>query len=104
MIISPADKDIIQAESAEPHHLKRPVTGKISGFKREEIIKLQLSVEISIYTDTWYSQGTILVKEDGQWTFENACFAGVTHIVRAILRDKNHHQYTTVDHVITVQR
>jgi hypothetical protein len=37
MILSPADKDIIQAERTEPHHLKRPVRGKISGLNEKRL-------------------------------------------------------------------
>lgn len=103
-ILSPVNGEKIQPKVGEPYVLTRPIRGSISGFKRDEIEKRQLRVDVSIHTDKWYPQGTTKVQNDGKWVLERGRFGGTIHIIRATLKDKDNRELTSTDIVINVKR
>ncbi len=88
-ILVPNDGEEIIVSSKETKPIDRPFSGKIMGFSKNEINSLGLKVEIFVRTDKWYRQGTTNVQNTGVWIFEHVKLGGTTHVVKALLKDKN---------------
>ncbi|MEZ4731602.1 MAG: SH3 domain-containing protein [Caldilineaceae bacterium] len=91
-ILTPRDGENITVYANENKPIERTVTGKVTGFSKNEIENLGLEVEISIYTDIWYKQGAanppVKIQNNGSWSFRHVKFAGSSHVVKASLVDK----------------
>lgn len=89
LILAPSDDEEIIVSANDSKPIDRTFSGKIEGFSKKEINSLGLQVEILVHTDIWYPQGTANVQGTGSWVFEHVKLGGTTHIVKALLKDKN---------------
>ena len=87
-IHTPKNKQRIFIQHSEHQPIVRAISGEIAGYRKSEIERLGLFVEVLIKTDKWYPQGNAIVEGDGKWTFLDARFGGSVHIIKAVLKDR----------------
>jgi hypothetical protein len=87
-IQTPKNKQRISIQHGEYKPIVRAISGEIAGYRKSEIERLGLFVEVLIKTDKWYPQGDAIVEGDGKWTLTDARFGGSVHIIKAVLKDR----------------
>jgi hypothetical protein len=87
-IHTPKNKQQISIQHGEHKPIVRAISGEIAGYRKSEIERLGLFVEVLIKTDKWYLQGDAIVESDGKWTLTEARFGGSVHIIKAVLKDR----------------
>ena len=89
-ILVPSDGEEFIVSGKETKPIDRTISGKVIGFSKNEIENSDFLVEVLVYTDTWYKQGKpVKVQNTGLWIFDHVKLGGTSHIIKAILKDKN---------------
>jgi hypothetical protein len=88
-IILPKDGSKIRGSRTVSGPTQHPVEGVTYGYDQDDIERLGLVVEVSIFTNQWFPQGLVEVRSDGTWRLPTAYFGGMEHTVRAVLKDQN---------------
>jgi len=91
-IHTPKNKQQISIQHGECKPIVRAISGEVAGYRKTEIEKLGLCIEVLIKTDKWYPQGHAIVESDGKWTLPDACFGGSVHTIKAVLKDRYHRE------------
>lgn len=98
-IHTPKNKQQIFIQHGEHKPIVRAISGEIAGYRKSEIERLGLFVEVHIKTDKWYPQGNATVESDGKWTLTDAYFGGTLHVIKAVLKDRYNRelQFATIE-------
>jgi len=101
-IHTPKNKEKLPILHGEHRPIVRTVSGEVIGYSEKEIERLGLFVEVLIKTDQWYPQGSARVDSDGKWSLKEARFGGSDHIIKAVLKDRYHHEHKSAEIEVTV--
>ncbi|MCG8455656.1 MAG: hypothetical protein MI919_05190 [Holophagales bacterium] len=103
-ILDPRDGETLVKSRYYSGNYRHDISGDVRYFEKEEIRKLGLRVEVSIYTDRWHVQGEASVRSDRTWAVRQAFFAGAKHLIRATLMDRHGNVVDAHEIAVTVIR
>lgn len=102
-IHTPKNKQRISIQHGESKPIVHAISGEIAGYRKSEIERLGLFVQVLIETDKCYRQGDAIVESGGKWTLTDAYFGGSVHIVKAVLKDRYNRelQSTSIEVIVS---
>ena len=101
-IHTPKNKQRISVQHGERKPIVRSISGEVAGYRKAEIERLGLFVEVLIQTDKWYPQGNAPLETDGKWGLSDARFGGSVHIIKAVLKDRHNREHQSASIEVTV--